>query len=231
MAETAIVWVPGHLCGASLYAPQIAAFGGTVADTTADDDLGAMAERLLAAAPARFVVAGLSMGGMVAMEAMARAPGRIAGAVLMDTDPTAARPREIAWRDGERADLRANGPAGYVGRFVARFFAHDPEAAARLGPATLAAALATPPAAILAQMHALDTRREMAPLLAGMAAPVEVVVGAQDRLCPPQLHAPLAAALPGAVLTELPGCGHIATLEAPAAVNARVAALLARAGG
>jgi pimeloyl-ACP methyl ester carboxylesterase len=44
------------------------------------------------------------------------------------------------------------------------------------------------------------------------------------------LHGPIAAALPGAVLTEIPGCGHLATLEAPEAVNARIAALLARTG-
>lgn len=94
-----VIWVPGHLCGAWLYAPQLAVFGGgretIMADTLSDDSLGAMAGRLLAGAPERFVVAGLSMGGMVAMEAMARAPERVAGAVLMDTDPSRARERDI----------------------------------------------------------------------------------------------------------------------------------------
>ena len=78
-----IIWVPGHLCGAWLYAPQLAVFGGErqmiVADTNSDDNLGDMAERLLAAAPERFVLAGLSMGGIVAMEVLARAPERVAG--------------------------------------------------------------------------------------------------------------------------------------------------------
>ena len=94
-----VVLVPGHLCDASLYAPQRAALAGhevVLADTRSDDTIGAMADRLLESAPERFVVAGLSMGGMVAMEVMARAPGRLLGACLMDTDPTAARPRESA---------------------------------------------------------------------------------------------------------------------------------------
>ena len=88
-----IIWIPGHLCGPWLYAPQLAEFGGErqsiMANTLSDDSLGAMAERLLAGAPERFVVAGLSMGGMVAMEVIARAPERVAGAVIMDTESRA----------------------------------------------------------------------------------------------------------------------------------------------
>jgi pimeloyl-ACP methyl ester carboxylesterase len=92
-----IIWIPGHLCGPWLYAPQLADFGGEretiMADTAHDDSLGVMAERQLAGAPERFVVAGLSMGGMVAMEVIARAPERVAGAVIMDADPSRARYR------------------------------------------------------------------------------------------------------------------------------------------
>jgi pimeloyl-ACP methyl ester carboxylesterase len=225
-----IVWIPGHLCCPWLYAEQLGAFGGRqciIADTLRDDDLGAMAERLLAGAPERFVLAGLSMGGMVAMEVLARAPERVAGAVLMDTDPTPARPREIEWRNGLLA-----GPEGfdkYVAKFVERFYLHDAEAAAKLGPLTRQMMGQTPLKVARAQARALGTRREMVPLIGGYDGPVEVIVGAEDKVCPPLLHGPVAAALAGAVLTEIPACGHIATIEAPGPVNARIAALLARA--
>ncbi|MDT8345481.1 MAG: alpha/beta fold hydrolase [Thermohalobaculum sp.] len=229
-----IVWVPGHLCGAWLYAPQLARFGAAhptvVADTLQDDDLGAMAERLLAMAPPEFVIAGLSMGGMVAMEAMARAPGRIAGAVLMDTDPTPARPKECAWRADLLAQARRAGLAAYVDRFVPGFVAHDAGVAARLGPLVRTMMLETPLDVALAQARALDRRRDMLGPISGFAGPVEVIVGAADRICPPRLHPPIAASLAQAVLSELPGVGHIATLEAPEAVNARIAALLDRLG-
>ena len=226
-----VVWIPGHLCGPWLYAPQLGAFGGAheaiVADTFCDDDLGAMAERLLAGAPERFVVAGLSMGGMVAMEVLARAPERVAGAVLLDTDPTRAREKEIEWR-GEL--LRRDGLDGYVEKFVHRFYMHDAAVAERLGPMTRQMMGATPVPIAEAQARALDTRREMVPLIAGYPGPVEVIVGGEDKVCPPLLHGPIAAALPGAVLTEIPACGHLATIEAPEPVNARIAALLERIG-
>ena len=94
-----VIWIPAQLGGPWLYAPQLAVFAGEreaiLADTLNDDDLGAMAERLLAQAPSRFVLAGLSMGAMVAMEVLAQAPQRVAGAALIDTDPTRAREKEI----------------------------------------------------------------------------------------------------------------------------------------
>lgn len=230
-----IVWIPGHLCGPWLYAPQLGAFGGTretiLADTTRDDDLGTMAERLLDAAPPHFVLAGLSMGGMVAMEVMARAPERVAGAVLMDTDPSRAREREIEWRAGLLDRAAREGLEAYVARFVQRFYLHDTAVAGRLGELTRQMMAETPLEIARAQARALDRRREMVPLIAGYAGPVEVIVGAEDRVCPPLLHKPIAEALADAVLTEIPGCGHLATIEAPDPVNARIAALLARVDG
>ncbi len=88
----------------------------------------------------------------------------------------------------------------------------------------------TPPEVARAQARALDGRRDMAPLIAEYAGPAEVIVGAEDKICPPRLHAPLAAALAGAALTEIPGCGHLATVEAAEPVNGRIAALLERTG-
>jgi pimeloyl-ACP methyl ester carboxylesterase len=215
----AVVLVPGHLCTADwLYGPQIEALGGRetfIADTTRDDTIGAMADRLLAAAPERFVIAGLSMGGMVAMEAMARAPERIMAACLMDTDPTAARPREVEWRNG----LLAQGLRPYVETFVGRFFLHNEEEAGRLGAEIRDAMLATPEPVARAQAHALDMRREMAPLIAGFPHPVAILVGSQDRVCPPKLHEPLVDILPAARMTVIRDCGHIATLECAADVN------------
>src|SRR5262249_10090659 len=95
-----LVLIPGLLCSARLYMPQIAAlwqFGPvTVADHRRDSTLEAIAKRILADAPPRFALAGLSMGGYIAFAMVRMAPERIAKLALLDTS---ARPdsRAICW--------------------------------------------------------------------------------------------------------------------------------------
>src|SRR5271166_672293 len=83
------VLVAGLNCSARLYAEQIPAlwqFGPvTVADHRRDDSMAAMARRILAAAPPRFALVGLSMGGYIALEIMRQAPQRVVKLALLDT--------------------------------------------------------------------------------------------------------------------------------------------------
>ncbi|NJO53625.1 MAG: alpha/beta hydrolase, partial [Bacteroidales bacterium] len=94
MPETLpLILVPGLACTAELFAAQTAAFASrdiVVADTTGHDTIAAIAADILAAAPPRFAVAGLSMGGYVCFELWRQAPERIARLALLDTQ---ARPR------------------------------------------------------------------------------------------------------------------------------------------
>ncbi|MBB5515924.1 pimeloyl-ACP methyl ester carboxylesterase [Rubricella aquisinus] len=228
---TPVIFIPGHLCTAEIYAPQIASLGGRpylVADTTQDDTLGAMAERLLAQAPERFVLAGLSMGGMIAMEVMTRAPERVAGALLMDTDPYAARDKENTYRESVIARVRAEGLMSFVDQFTPRLYGHSPDAMAQLLPAARAMMGAMPVDVFYRQSAALMSRRDMLPLIAGFAGPVTVLVGEKDVICPPVVHQAMAEALPDAAYVEVPGAGHIPTLETAATVTHALHDLLAR---
>ncbi len=84
-----IVLIPGLTCTPRLYAEQIPAlwqFGPvTIADHTRDESMAAIARRILAAAPPRFALAGLSMGGFISFEIMRQAPERVAKLALLDT--------------------------------------------------------------------------------------------------------------------------------------------------
>jgi pimeloyl-ACP methyl ester carboxylesterase len=74
---TPLVLLPGMMCDARLFGPQIAAFGARslhLAAMTGADTVQALAAQILAQAPPRFALAGLSMGGIVAMEVLAPAP-------------------------------------------------------------------------------------------------------------------------------------------------------------
>src|SRR3712207_6338118 len=103
MRETLIL-LPGLLCDQRLYAGQLPALA-TIAeeiipDLTQDESIGAMADRVLAEAPERFALSGLSMGGYVALEIMRRAGPRVTKLALLDTQ---ARP------DTEEAKARRRG--------------------------------------------------------------------------------------------------------------------------
>src|SRR5471030_480898 len=97
-----LVLVPGLTCTARLYGPQIAALWTlgqvTVADHRRDDDMAAIAARILADAPPRFALAGLSMGGYIAFAMMRLAPERIAKLALLDTSARADTPEQTAAR-------------------------------------------------------------------------------------------------------------------------------------
>src|SRR5512135_1268766 len=84
-----VVLVPGLTCTARLYVDQIPTlwqFGSvTVADHRRDDSMANIARRILAAAPPRFALAGLSMGGFIAFEIMRQAPERVTRLALLNT--------------------------------------------------------------------------------------------------------------------------------------------------
>ncbi len=111
------VLVAGLNCSARLYADQIPAlwqFGPvTVADHRRDDSMAAMARRILAAAPPRFALVGLSMGGYVAFEIMRQAAvacrqARFARHRRARRGAGADRAAQAAHRFGEERPLRGN---------------------------------------------------------------------------------------------------------------------------
>ena len=94
--------MPGLLCSARLFSPQIEALWPlgpvTVAEHKRDDTIGAMAARILAEAPPRFALAGLSYGGYLAFELMRQAPERIGKLALLDTSARPDTPEQTAAR-------------------------------------------------------------------------------------------------------------------------------------
>ena len=93
-----LVLIPGLLCTGDLWRDQIDALDDianiTVADHTRDDTMPAIASRLLSEAPERFALAGLSMGGYIALEVMRQAPERVTHLAIMDSRAIADTPEE-----------------------------------------------------------------------------------------------------------------------------------------
>jgi len=222
-----ILLVPGLLCSARLYAPQIPAlwpYGPvTVVDHRRDADMAAIAARILKDAPPRFTLAGLSMGGYIAFAMLRLAPERIARLVLLDTSARPDTPEQTAGRKTQiamaQADRFGEIPELSIPRFLHRNRQHDE----RLTAIVRQMAEETGPDAFVRQQNAIMTRPDSRPLLASIACPTLVLVGDGDEATPPELNREIAGGISGAKLVVVPDCGHLSTLEQPEAVNTALA--------
>lgn len=231
-STTPLVLVPGLMCDARLFAPQIAAFSREravqVAAVTAQETVEAMAARVLADAPARFALAGLSMGGIVAMEVIAQAPQRVERLALMDTNAAAETEAVAAARTGQMARVRE----GHL-RAVMRdemkpnYLADGPEQG-RILDICMAMASDLGPDVFEAQSRALRVRPDQREALRAVRVPTLILCGAEDTLCPLHRHETMRDLIPGATLTVIEGAGHLPTLEQPEATTEALRAWLTR---
>jgi len=219
-----ILLVPGLLCSARLYAPQVPAlwpFGPvTVADHRRDEEVGAIAARILSNAPPRFALVGLSMGGYIAFAMLRHAPERIVKLALLDTQARADTPEQTAGRETQIA-MAQSGRFGEIADLsIPRFLHRDRQNDARLTALVRQMAEDTGPEAFVRQTRAIISRPDSRPLLSSIRCPTMVLVGADDLATPPELNKEIADGIPGAKLVVVPDCGHLSTLEQPEAVNA-----------
>lgn len=190
------------------------------------DDLLALLDHLRIE---RCVLVGLSMGGYVALRAVTRAPERVRGLVLANTQAGADSDKSRLGRaEGLRA-LARNGAAAFVAAQVEkqlspRTRSMSPEVGARL------AALASDAtdAGIAASLVAIATRGDHTSTLADIGVPTIVLAGAEDVVTPPALAEVLAQNIPNAVLHVLAGAGHISNLETEPEFTATLLAFLAQ---
>ena len=184
------------------------------------DDMRALLDAL---GIARAHVAGLSIGGMVAQALAVQAPGRVASLLLCDTAP--AIPPPAFWRE-RAAIVRANGMAAIAEAVVARWVTPDALATADTD-GLRAMLLRTPPEGYAAAAEAIAAA-DLTASTARLRLPALVLVGAQDLATPPAVARALAAAIPGAVFTEIAGAAHIPTYEQADAVTAALRRFLER---
>ncbi|MCX8505954.1 MAG: alpha/beta fold hydrolase, partial [Alphaproteobacteria bacterium] len=231
----------GLLCDKALWQPMItrlnqaygddfAAQNCLVADLTLDENVAAMAARVLAAAPPQFVLVSLSMGGYVAFEIMRQAGFRVAKLALFDTNPhnepqDGIKRRQILIRQAQ-SDLQSNGFRGVTKRLLPNLIhersINDPDVAG----VVMDMAIRVGRTGFVRQQHAIINRPDSRPNLPLISIPTLVGVGAQDAITPPIIAQAMAAAIPGARLVEFPECGHLPPLECPDLAFAALAELL-----
>jgi pimeloyl-ACP methyl ester carboxylesterase len=228
MASTLpLVLVPGLLCSARVYAPQITAlwpFGPVmVADHRRDDTMAAIAGRILANAPPRFALAGLSMGGYIAFAMIRQAPQRIAKLALLDTSARPDMPGQTAEREKFISMTEAGQFADVAAMLTLRYLHRNRHNDETLKGIVRDMAAENGTETFVRHLRAIMSRPDSRPLLAAIRCPTLVLVGDGDELLPPELAKEIAAGIPGARLVIVPDCGHLCTLEKPGPVNAALA--------
>ncbi len=232
-----LLLLPGLMCDASVWAPQVAALSPQtrchVPDYGLRDSLTAMAQQVLDEAPEeRFALAGHSMGGRVALEVLRLAPQRVSHLALLDTGthPLAAGVAGDKERAGRLALLAVAHAQGMraMGQQWLRGMVHPNVVDTPLFDAMLAMLARSSPAQFAAQIQALLDRPDAGPQLPAVNCPTLVLTGRQDAWSPPEQHAQMAQAIPGARLCIVEDCGHMSTLEQAGAVSAALADWLSR---
>ena len=220
-----LVLVPGLLCDHALWEPQIAALSDIcvpwVVDLIRDDSIATMAARVLAEAPApRFALAGLSMGGYVAMEIMRLAPERVTQLALLDTRATLDTSEETARRhELMRLAQTERGFTPITTRMLP-LLVHP----ARVNDEPLVRVIRDMAERIGAEAYvrhqqAIISRPDFRPDLQRIGCPTLVLCGREDALTPLERHEEIVRQIPTARLVVIERCGHLSTLEHPHEVN------------
>jgi pimeloyl-ACP methyl ester carboxylesterase len=216
-----ILLVPGLVSSPRIYAPVIPAmwrFGPvTVANHIRDDNMGAIARRILAEAPPRFALVGHSMGGYIAFEIMRQAPGRVAKLALINTQARPDTPEATARRRDQIARAQAGEYHAVLDDLFQGFVHPSRRDNAELRQLVHDMGDDFGAATFIRQQTAVISRPDSRPSLAWIRCPTLVLTGDEDNTIPNSLSVEMADGIHGAKLVILAHCGHLPQVEQPQA--------------
>ncbi len=215
----ALVLLPDMMCDDRVFAPQIRALASeraiTIAPLTQGDRVEDIARALLDQLPKRFALAGLGLGGVVAMEVLKRASNRVTRLCLIGTNPLSEPPAVAATRE----PMIIGAQAGRLQEVLREgmppeFLAPGP---ARLEITNLLLDMGRDlgPEVFVAQSRAMQRRPDQQGTLRKCAVPTRIIFGVHDPFTPAQRQDFMIRLLPDAQLTVIEEAGHLPTLEQP----------------
>lgn len=214
-----ILLIPGLGGSPQIYAPVAAALWGfgpvTVANHVRDDNIGAIARRILAEAPPRFALAGHSMGGYVALEIMRQAPDRVARLALINTQARPDSPEAKERRAALIARIKAGGYRDVLDGLFPGFV--HPSRHGDAGLRQLVHDMGDDVGAdgFVRQLGAIMARPDSRATLATIRCPTLVLTGDTDNTLSNTLSVEMADGIHGAKLVIIPDCGHLPQPEKP----------------
>lgn len=226
-----IVFLPGTLCDARLWKHQLAALSSRAACHIGNygpaKSIPEMARNVLVHAPPKFILAGLSIGGIVALEMWRQDPARIQALALLDTNPYADTPERKAARALQLEYIERDA----LDRLVEEMLIPAYLAAVRMNDQDIRRCIhemahKLGPEAFVRHCRALEDRRESISMMHRIDVPTLVLCGNEDRVCPPAWHMEMVERLPHGRLVGIADAGHLSSLENPSAVTAALTSFI-----
>ncbi len=225
-----ILLIPGLLCDARVFLPQIVHLGFRhplhIALPLQGETVEQMSEAILATAPPKFILMGHGLGGDVALDILRRDNGRASRAILISTDPLAEPPATAAAREARIVAAKA----GRLKEVVAQEYPETAFAPSEWRAEIMALmrdmGLTLGEGVFLRQTRALQRRPDQQKTLRRANLPLLMIAGAEDPLVPVRRQDFAAQLAPHAQLAVIEGAGHLPTLEQPEAVTARIETFL-----
>jgi pimeloyl-ACP methyl ester carboxylesterase len=216
---TALIMLPGMMCDERLFTPQIEALSieheVTVSAICNHSTMQQLAAEVLADAPPTFALAGLSMGGIVAMEICAQAPHRVEKLALMDTNPKAELDEVKKNREPQIKSVIAGKLREVIRDEMKPNYLVDSDRKKTIEGICMEMALSLGSEVFLRQSQALRDRPDQQKTLRSLKIPTLVLCGEQDKLCPLDRHELMQALIPNSTLVVIQNAGHMPTLEQP----------------
>ena len=222
-----LVLVPGLMCDHTVWEPLLPFMGVSqtcqMIDHQSANSLSRMAEQLLEVSPPKFVMAGHSMGGRVALEVLRMAPERVAGVALMDTGYLAklggaAGELEVSKRLVLLEIAQSKGIRAMAQEWV-KGMVHPNRLADKALIETILKMFETKNSDIFArQLLALIFRKDATDVLKSISVPTLILCGQQDAWSPPSQHEEMLQYVPHAAMSVIEDAGHMSTMEKPQAV-------------
>jgi len=218
-----LILLPGMMCDARLFKDQLGPLSVVLplhlAPINGHDSIPALAREILTHAPPRFSLAGLSMGGIVAMEVLRQAPDRIERLALMDTNPLAEVDEMRARRDAQIEKVKQGGLEQVMMEEMKPLYLVDGPQKQQILELCMTMAQDQGEEVFIRQSRALQTRADQQDTLRSLTVPTLILYGEGDQLCPAERHELMHELVPGSELTVVRGAGHLVCLEQPGAVT------------
>jgi pimeloyl-ACP methyl ester carboxylesterase len=221
-----LILLPGMMCDARMFAPQIAELSAqhplVLMPMTGRISIKEIAGDILRIAPNRFALLGLSMGGIVAMEIIRQAPGRVCRLALLDTNPLADAPERASIREQQIKSVKAGKLRSVMCDEMKPKYLAEGENKAAILDLCMDMAEALGPQVFIEQTIALKTRPDQCDTLRQIQVPTLIACGEHDSLCPLEKHQLMHELVAGSRLCVIPKAGHLPTLEQPELTNLEI---------